>query len=114
MSDRSYTAGLGRAGKKFWKAIHAAYVVDDVDRLEKLAICCRSLDDEAAAAEAIERDGRYIQGRFGVKEHPAVKTAHNSRIIFLRALRELGFDVEGVVETRPPALYGGNNGEERS
>jgi len=73
MTIPKYPAELGPAGKKFWKEVHAAYVIDDVDRREKLAIACRSLDDEAAAAEVIERDGRYIAGRFGCKEHPAGK-----------------------------------------
>ncbi len=76
---------------------------------ETRQVGCRSLDDEAAAAEVIERDGRYIQGRFGCKEHPAGKVLRDSRIVFLRALRELGLDVEGVVETRPAPLYGGKN-----
>jgi hypothetical protein len=102
-------ADIGAAGKRFWRAIHSSYVIDDVDRREKLAIACRSLDDEASAAEAIERDGRYIQGRFGCKEHPAGKVLRDSRIVFLRALRELGLDVEGVVESRPAPLYGGKN-----
>jgi hypothetical protein len=109
MSNPKYPAELGPAGKKLWKAVHAAYVIEDPDRREKLAIACRSLDDEAAAAEVIERDGRYIAGRFGCKEHPAGKVLRDSRIVFLRALRELGLDVEGVVESRPAPLYGGKN-----
>lgn len=105
-------AGLGPCGAKFWKAVQSRYCLDTVDRREKLAVACRCLDDEAAAAAQIKIDGRYLEGRFGAKEHPAGKVLRDSRVIFLRALRELGLDVQGVVEDRPRGLHCRKRGDD--
>ena len=85
MTIPKYPAELGPAGKKFWKEVHAAYVIDDVDRREKLAIACRSLDDEAAAAEVIERDGRYIPAGSDARNTPQARFANSIALLLIAA-----------------------------
>jgi len=99
--------GLQRPGAAFWRKINGERVLKDSDQFEKLHIACRSLDDEAAAAEIVKAEGRYIKDRFDqVREHPGLKTMRDSRVLVLRALRELGLDVEGEIESRPKRLHG--------
>lgn len=86
---------LGEAGRDFWSRILSEFSLDEAHDLMRLEVACRWLDDEAAAMAAIERDGRFIRNRYGgLVEHPAAKTIQASRIGFLRAVRELGLDLQ--------------------
>jgi hypothetical protein len=65
-----------------------------------------------AAAEAWDRlqeararlakDGTYVEGRYGLRAHPAVAVEKDSKTLFARLLRELDLDGEPGPDPRPP------------
>jgi phage terminase small subunit len=56
--------------------------------------------------ERVEEDGIIVSDRFGgLKQHPAAGLERDSRTSMIRALRELGIDIETVAESRPPSRY---------
>jgi len=95
---------LGRAGRRLWRAIIGSYELESHHR-EILSAACEASDRATEARELIDKEGITVAGRFGLKAHPAVATELNSRTAMLRAIRELGIDIEAVSETRPPSRY---------
>lgn len=59
----------------------------------------RSLDVALEAEEILRREGLVVEGRYGVRAHPAVAIARDARIAFARLLREI--DLEGVAAPDP-------------
>lgn len=98
---------LGKAGKALWRAVMTDQPIDEGHSREQLAIACEAADRAAEARAAIVRDGAYIDGRFGIKAHPALAVERDARIRQLRALRELGLDLESPSESsrRPPTPW---------
>lgn len=106
MAIRRPPRALGPAGRKFWSKVTAEVVLESEHDLERLLQTCKCLDEIAEAEEVIAREGRYIKDRFQqIREHPAMKTIRDSRILFLRGVRELQLDATDPEESRPPRLY---------
>jgi P27 family predicted phage terminase small subunit len=95
---------LSPAARKFWRSVLAAYELE-VHHLAILAAACEAMDRMAEARAAIEADGAYIDGRFGKKAHPALAIERDSRTAMLRAIRELGLDLEAPASSRPPSRW---------
>ena len=83
---------LRAAGRKLWNGILQDWSIDRAHDLARLQAAAEAQDRMAEARAAIERDGAYVEGRFGPKAHPALSVERDSRIALLRALRELGVD----------------------
>jgi phage terminase small subunit len=86
--------------------VTADFDLDDGHSREQLAIACEAADRAAEARDAIATHGLLLEGRFGLKQNPAVAIERDARIRQLRALRELGLDLD-VAETRPPTTWRG-------
>lgn len=98
----SHLQGPSRA---FWRSVLAGYELEP-HHLAVLQAGCEAMDRMNEARAAIERDGAYITGRFGMKAHPALAVERDSRTAMLRAIRELGLDLEApTAPTRPPSRW---------
>jgi hypothetical protein len=92
MNDRSdrarCPAGLGKAGQAVWRAVTGDYDLTDPE-LRVLEQASIAADRAAEARVAIERDGAYVDGRYGPRQHPAIAVERDSRAALLRALKDL-------------------------
>jgi phage terminase small subunit len=92
-------------GLQFWEKVLSEYELSEAHDLARLRMACSCLDDIKEAEKQITKDGRFITDRYGqIKEHTALKSIRDNRIIFCRIIRELALDIN-VPETRPPRQY---------
>ena len=76
--------------RQFYRRINRRYALQEQHRRVLIA-ACEAHDRSHQARELLERDGITINTRHGeVKVHPAVAIERDSRIAFMRAIRELG------------------------
>lgn len=99
-------AHLSRAARAMWRRIVADYELEEHHRAI-LAAALEARDRMYQARDAIAADGAYVEGRFGPKAHPAIAVERDSRLAMLRALRELGLDLEAPASPRPPSRWKG-------
>jgi phage terminase small subunit len=73
--------------------------------LKILQLAAESWDCYESARDDISANGATFKNKFGdVKPHPSVSLMQNSRLAFLRALRELNLDVQTPDAPRPKPL----------
>jgi len=95
-------AHLRPRSAEFWKALNDRFVFEAHD-LERLRVCCESMDVIDEAEDTIRRDGRFVPDRYGgVKQHPGINVARDARAAVLRAIREMCVDIESPEEARMP------------
>lgn len=99
-------AHLSRAAKAIWRRIVADYELEEHHRAI-LGAALEARDRMYQARDAIDADGAYVEGRFGPKAHPAIAVERDSRLAMIRALRELGLDLEAPASPRPPSRWKG-------
>ena len=93
--------------RKWWTSVVQDFELQP-HHLRLLTLAAESWDRCSAAREAIEAHGLTYVDRFGQpRSRPEVNIERDSRIAFVRCLRELDLDVELPPETkRPPFLQG--------
>ena len=96
-------AHLAADGRALWRSVVGAFELES-HHLAVLAAGCEALDRTRQAQAAITADGAYVVGRFGMKAHPALAVERDSRLAMIRALRELGLDLEAPA-SRPPTRW---------
>ena len=95
---------LSEASKAIWRRTLDDFDLED-HHLLVLEAALDARDRMIEARERIAADGPYISDRYGkLKAHPGVAVERDSRIAFLRAMRELGLDAPAAEAPRPPAL----------
>ena len=106
MTIKRAPTGLKASGKRFWRKVMAEFVLKDTHDLERLKLACSCLDEIAAAESIVADEGLFIKDRFEqTREHPGIKTIHDNKVLFLRAVRELGLDLNVPEDSRPPRQY---------
>jgi P27 family predicted phage terminase small subunit len=94
---------LSTESRDLWRRIVADYELER-HHLAILERACEALDRLRECQAAIAREGITVEGRFGPRPHPAAPIEAQSRIAFLRAVRELGLDLEAPI-SRPPTRW---------
>ena len=103
-------AHLSKEMKGWYSYIASEYVLES-HHLRVLQSACESWDRCQEARKLIKREGlTTVDGKGALKSHPGVAIERDSRLAFLRALRELGLDALDPEGPRPPRLYGGARG----
>lgn len=96
---------LSDESKALWRRLCGEFEFTPVD-LERLRCACESRDRMDAARETLDELGTTFLDRFQTpRPRPEVAIERDSRLSFLRALRELGLDLADVESPRPPAMY---------
>jgi P27 family predicted phage terminase small subunit len=109
-TDSKAPAHLSREMKAWFTSIASEYVLES-HHLRVLQSACESWDRCQQSRKMLKRDGlTALDGKGALKAHPAVAIERDSRLAFLRALRELGLDALDVESPRPALLYGGCRG----
>jgi P27 family predicted phage terminase small subunit len=108
MSNRSETikapAHLSAEARRFWDQTVRDYALQP-HHIHTLLLACEAKDRCTQAREAIDRDGITFKDRFGgVRPNPACAIERDSRIGFIRAVRELRLDGDDTDTPRPPSL----------
>ena len=97
---------LSAAAKKWWDSVVAEYVLES-HHLKLLEAAAGAWDRAEQARKLLKKDGLVVLDRFKQqKAHPASLIERDSKSLFSRLVRELGLDVEGPVDSRPPRLGG--------
>jgi phage terminase small subunit len=92
---------LRAAGKKLWKDVVTGFELGDHD-LHVLAAACEAADRVADAREVIDTNGGIVAAN-----RLALATERDSRTAMLRALRELGLNLETTAAPKPPTRWRG-------
>jgi P27 family predicted phage terminase small subunit len=94
---------LSRDAKLLWRKIVGGWELDDA-ALVVLQTACEAYSRMQQARALVDREGLVVASPQGVKAHPALQTERDSRLQFLRAIRQLGLDIEPThhIMGRPP------------
>jgi hypothetical protein len=76
---------------------------DDVGGIELLAQCCEAADLVQELAECIEREGKTLQTKTGLRAHPALRDMLSARAFVVTTLRRLGIVDERVARVGRPS-----------
>jgi phage terminase small subunit len=97
---------LRDAGKALWKTVLRDFDLEP-HHLAILASACEAADRARDARMRVDQDGAIVDGRYGPRAHPGIAIERDARIGMLRAIRELGLDLEAPVAARPPTRWRG-------
>ncbi|MDO8616859.1 MAG: P27 family phage terminase small subunit [Dehalococcoidia bacterium] len=84
---------LSPASRRWWASVVDSYELEEHHRL-LLTAACQAWDHCQAARRVLATDGMTYTDRFGQpRARPEVGIERDSRIGFMRALKELGLDI---------------------
>jgi phage terminase small subunit len=96
--------GLSGEARRLFRAVVDEFELE-THALAILGVALEAFDRMREAQAAVAADGAYIEGRFGMKAHPGLAVERDSRLQFLRGVRELGLDLDP--DPRPPTRWRG-------
>ncbi len=101
---------LNRATKKWFREVVAEWNLEE-HHIRILIGACESWDRGVQAREVIAAEGLTYEDRFGApRARPEVAIERDSRIAFLRAVRELDLDKEPPTQPGRPRALSSNRG----
>lgn len=84
---------------EWWRAIVRDFELTDAD-LVTLEVAVGALVRWRQARELVDDQGLLVEGRYGLRQNPAVGIERDARLAALRALRELDLDGEPLPAPR--------------
>ena len=97
---------LAPASTAFWKRLCSEYSFTAAE-LATLQLACEAFDRTQAARAILAEQGIVTEDRFGaVRTHPCCAIERDSRIGFMRAMRELNLSGDLPAEIRPAPIHG--------
>lgn len=93
---RKVPAHLSAEARDFYRKIADGWDLGD-DGLQILLVAAESLDGLREAQALLRRDGLVVKAGKGTRLHPAAGVVKESRLAFLRAVRQLNLDAAGDV-----------------
>lgn len=103
MTEHAAPTHLSPESRRLWRQTVRVYALEPRHETT-LMLALESLDRMREAQAAVRAGGAYVEGRFGMKSHPGLAVERDSRLAFMRAIRELGLDLE-VPSSRPPSPW---------
>ena len=105
MKNPKPVINLKKAGSKYRRGVLNEREFDETHDFSLLDLGSGCLDIIKECREKVENEGLFILDRFKVlKEHPAIKTEREQKIVFCRIIRELNLSIPPE-DSRPPKLY---------
>jgi len=97
---------LSASSKRWYREVVADYDLQS-HHLRLLQVAAEAWDRLQQARAVIKKDGIVVADRYGSpKNHPALSTERDSRIAFVRAVRELDLEGEQLPDPRQPRRRG--------
>lgn len=85
---------LSPAARKLWRSVTEQWALDDYG-YAILTEALEAYDLKVKAQESVEKDGVLVPGASGgLVANPAVRVVRDARAAYLKALRQLGLDLE--------------------
>lgn len=94
---------LSKAARKWWSGVIESYEVEE-HMIQTVTAAAEAWDRKEMARLILLKEGLTIPCRDGAKTHPAVGIERDSRLAYLRAVRELCLSAEDPDESRSPGL----------
>lgn len=102
-------AGLRRSGRALWRAVMAAYELDEHETT-LLREACRTSDSLDDLQALLEAEGVMSESSQGVRVHPALVELRQQRIAFARLLTALRIPTGEGADTGRTQVRGGTRG----
>jgi phage terminase small subunit len=90
-STRALLDRLSAETLRWFKSVSTSHDLED-HKTRLLLLACQAWDRGAEARARLDAEGLTVEGRQGVKTHPAVKIEHDSREAFARIVKQLKLD----------------------
>jgi hypothetical protein len=105
-------AGLGEAGRTFWRRVQAEYGITDLGGLALLEEICGAKDRLKSLTDAINTEGPVRHSRGGaLRGHPNLQAEIQNRAFIARSLERLGISAEPVKSVGHPTKPFGWTGD---
>lgn len=100
--EASTPKGLSGEARRLWQSTCDGWTLDG-PAFVLLENACRCLDRLRTAEKAIAKEGVTFRDRFGSpRPHPAMGIVRDENTTLVRILKQLGLDVAGAANVRPP------------
>ena len=110
MAEIKAPSHLARTTKKWFRAVVSVWGLEE-HHVRILIGACEAWDRGVMAREVIDREGLTYLDRFDApRARPEIAIERDSRIAFLRSIRELDLDVEPPPQPGRPRALPSNKG----
>ena len=96
-------AHLLKETKRWWLSVQEEFELGE-HHVRLLTLACESWDRGKQAREALNGELTYTDRYGNPRLRPEVTVERDSKLAFVRILRELALDIEPPTDTRPPGI----------